>query len=172
MDFNILCTVHAANVDLKSFSDTFYREICDARLQPVLEALKVMKQCGVWIEITHLIIPTLNDTEEEIEALCRWIMEHLGHSTPLHLSRFFPNNQLNKLKPTPVETLLKAKTIAEDAGLKFVYVGNVRTREGESTRCPSCSTILISRNAYRIELNRLARGKCPECEAPIEGVWY
>ncbi len=163
--------VDAANVDLKSFSDDFYRNICGARLQPVLHALKGMKAGGVFLEITNLLIPTLNDSTEETKQLCNWVIENLGDETPLHFSRFFPQHQLQHLPPTPEETLLHAREIALNAGLKFVYVGNLQSREGESTRCPRCGKLLIERRGYRVVKNRIDLGKCPGCKTPIPGIW-
>ena len=168
---NICRFVDAANVDLKSFSDDFYRDICDARLQPVLKALTVMKECGVLLEITNLIIPTLNDSEEETRQLCGWIAEHLGPETPLHFSRFFPQNELKHLPPTPTGTLLRAREIALESGMQFVYVGNMQSDEGETTWCPRCRQSLIKRTGYHIRKNRIANGSCPACQTPIPGVW-
>jgi pyruvate formate lyase activating enzyme len=163
--------VDAANVDLKSFSDDFYRDICDARLKPVLKALKTMKESGVFLEITNLIIPTLNDSEEETKKLCGWVAENLGTGTPLHFSRFFPQNQLQHLPPTPVETIMRAREIAIDAGLHYAYIGNMADGAGESTWCAGCGALLIERSGYRIRENRLKGGSCPECQFPIPGVW-
>ena len=163
--------VDAANVDLKSFSDDFYRDVCDARLKPVLKALKTMKECGVFLEITNLLIPTLNDSEEETTMLCDWVVENLGEATPIHFSRFFPKNNLQYLPPTPMQTITRAREIAMEAGLQYVYVGNMADGVGESTRCPGCGTLLIERHGYRIRENRLVDGKCPECGLSIPGIW-
>ena len=163
--------VDAVNVDLKSFSDDFYRDICDARLSPVLKALTTMKECGVMLEITNLIIPTLNDSEEETKQLCGWIAENLGSETPLHFSRFFPQNELKHLPPTPIDTLLRAREIALQTGLQFVYVGNLQSDEGENTHCPNCGKPLIERHGYHVRKNRLAAGQCPACQTPVPGVW-
>ncbi|WP_136082473.1 AmmeMemoRadiSam system radical SAM enzyme [Pontiella desulfatans] len=163
--------IDAANVDLKSFSNRFYEEICDARLKPVLNALKIMQDSGVFLEITNLLIPTLNDSEEETKQLCAWIAENLGIETPLHFSRFFPQNQLRHLPPTPMETIIRAREIALGTGLQFVYVGNMHDGEGESTRCPGCGVCLIERYGYRIVKNGLVNGECPDCKTGIHGVW-
>jgi pyruvate formate lyase activating enzyme len=163
--------VDAANVDLKSFSDDFYRDICDARLQPVLTALKLMKECGVMLEITNLLIPTLNDSLDETTALCDWIVDNLGEETPLHFSRFFPRNQLKHLPQTPVDTILGARKIALETGLKHVYVGNMQDREGEHTRCRSCQRILIERHGYHVLKNEIKDSKCPDCGTPVYGIW-
>ncbi len=163
--------VDAANVDLKSFSDDFYRDVCDARLKPVLKALTIMKEYGVHLEVTNLIIPTLNDSEEETRQLCGWVVENLGPETPLHFSRFFPQNQLRHLPPTPTDTLLRAREIARETGLQFVYVGNMSSEEGENTYCPDCGKLLIERGGYIIRQNRLKNGRCSVCQTPIPGVW-
>ncbi|MDA3833575.1 MAG: AmmeMemoRadiSam system radical SAM enzyme [Spirochaetales bacterium] len=163
--------VDAANVDLKSFSEDFYRNICGAHLQPVLNALKVMKASGVFLEITNIIIPTLNDSLEKTEQLCDWIVENLGDETPVHFSRFFPQNQLKHLPPTPSETLLFARETALKVGLKFIYIGNIENREGENTRCPMCLKLLIERKGYRVIKNCIEQGKCPGCATPIPGIW-
>ncbi len=163
--------VDAANVDLKSFSDDFYRTICDARLAPVLKALTIMKECSVMLEITNLMIPTLNDFEEETRQLCGWVAENLGVETPLHFSRFFPQHQLKHLPPTPEETLLRAREIALQTGLQFVYVGNMQSDAGENTHCPNCGKLLIERHGYRVRQNGVVAGQCPACQTPVPGIW-
>lgn len=163
--------VDAANVDLKSFSDDFYREVCDARLAPVLKALTIMKECGVLLEITNLIIPALNDFEDETKQLCNWIAENLGVETPLHFSRFFPQNQLKHLPATPPDTLLRAREIARDAGLHYVYIGNMQSHEGENTHCPNCNKLLIERHGYTVRQHGIASGQCPGCQTSIPGIW-
>ena len=163
--------VDAANVDLKSFSDDFYRDVCDARLKPVLKALTIMKDCGVMLEVTNLIIPTLNDSEEETRQLCGWVVENLGPETPLHFSCFFPQNKLKHLPPTPPDTVLRAREIALEAGLQFVYVGNMQSAAGESTHCPVCGKLLIERHGYTLLQNRIEKGHCPACQTPIIGIW-
>ena len=163
--------VDAANVDLKSFSDDFYRDICDARLQPVLKALTVMKECNVMLEVTNLMIPTLNDSEGETRQLCDWIVENLGEKTPLHFSRFFPKNQLKHLPPTPIETILRARELAIETGLKHIYVGNISDGAGESTWCPSCCKLLIERQGYHVVRNKISSGSCSYCGTPINGIW-
>ncbi len=168
---NICRYVDAANVDLKSFSDDFYRDVCGARLQPVLKALKVMRASGVMLEVTNLVIPTLNDSAEETRQLCDWIADNLGEVTPLHFSRFFPQNQLKHLPPTPTETLLRARNIALAAGLKFVYLGNMSDEAGESTWCPTCEMLLVQRHGYHVVKNRIKDSSCPGCHSIIHGIW-
>lgn len=186
--FNILNTVHtcgyinerplrelaglldAADVDLKAFNEDFYGRICGGRLKPVLDAIVTLTEEGVWVEITNLVIPTLNDDPREIYDMCRWIYENAGPDTPLHLSRFFPYYKLKNLPPTPVETLLSAKKAAMDAGLRYVYIGNVRS-EGSNTLCPSCGKLLIERAGYHVLQNLVKNSRCPYCHTRIEGIW-
>ncbi|MFQ6039269.1 MAG: AmmeMemoRadiSam system radical SAM enzyme [Candidatus Poribacteria bacterium] len=159
----------AANVDLKSFSDEFYRKNCGARLDPVLESLKLMKQLGIWVEVTTLIIPTMNDSAEELRQIAEFILS-LGPETPWHISAFHPTYKLTRLPRTPVETLHKARKIGLDVGLRYVYCGNVPGDEGENTYCYNCEKILIKRFGYRILKYQIKEAKCPYCGAKIDGV--
>jgi pyruvate formate lyase activating enzyme len=172
----LLPLVDAANVDLKGFTNEFYVEHCGATLRPVLRCLELCVKLGVWLEITNLVIPTLNDDMARIASMCGWIRENLGAGTPLHFSRFWPRWKMKNLPPTPAETLEAARDTALEAGLKYVYVGNMRSREGENTFCPNpdCpdrGRPLIARVGYEILGNRLANGRCPACATAIEGVW-
>ncbi len=167
-----LCkVVDAANTDLKFFDDELYRSNCDGTLQPVLDALVTMKEMGVWVEITNLIIPTLNDKPDKIAEMCRWIVNNLGDDTPIHFSRFYPRYRLKNLPPTPVESLTTALKIAQDEGVKFVYIGNVMGNEGESTFCPSCERLILERKGYWVLSNHIKDGSCSYCNEPIAGVW-
>ncbi len=161
----------AVKVDLKSFEEKFYRDVCGATLKPVLDGMVIVKGLGVWLEVTTLVIPTLSDDLLMLRALARWIRKELGESTPLHLSRFHPEYQLRNLPPTPVETLENARREALDAGLKHVYIGNVLGHEGEATFCPGCGTKLIERTGYAIAANRLRGGRCPSCGTEVSGRW-
>jgi len=161
----------AANVDLKSFSDAFYRKTCGARLQPVLDAIKLYKQLGIWVELTTLIIPTLNDSEQELQSIAQFIKQEVGEDTPWHISAFHPMYKLPHIPRTPVETLRKARQIGLDAGLKYVYEGNVPGENGENTYCPKCKKQLIQRYAYRIEENKIKDSKCKYCGTKIDGVY-
>ena len=163
--------VDAANIDLKALSDSFYRDICGATLQPVLNSLVAAKSLGVWVEVTNLVIPTLNDSDESIESLCRWVMQNLGKETPLHFSRFFPQHRMENLPPTPASTLEKARQIAKAEGLHHVYVGNMVSEEGESTFCPSCGKLLVQRRRYTILQNNLVENRCPACRTEVAGLW-
>lgn len=160
----------AADVDLKAFTEDFYGRICGGRLKPVLDSLIILKEEGVWLEITNLIIPTLNDDMKNIREMCRWILRNLGPDIPIHFSRFFPYYKLNNLPPTPIGTLTEARKTAMDVGLRFVYVGNVR-HEGENTFCPECKKILIERIGYFVNQNNILNGKCKFCSTSILGVW-
>lgn len=167
-----LCrVVDAANIDLKGMTDEFYRSVCDGTLQPVLEALVLAKSLGVEVEVTNLVIPTLNDRDEDLGALVRWVKEHLGAETPLHFSRFHPQYQMRHLPPTPEATLRKAFQLARAEGLAHVYVGNVDLPEGRHTICAGCGAVLIRRSGYVILENRLQNGQCPECGKELYGKW-
>jgi len=160
----------AANIDLKGFTEDFYARICSGSLKPVLDSLSVLKEEGVWLEITNLIIPMLNDDMKTVKEMCKWIHKNLGPDVPIHFSRFYPHYKLNNLPPTPVLTLTNARKTAMDAGLNFVYIGNIR-HEGESTFCPKCKKILIERIGYYVKQNNLSDGKCRFCGATIAGIW-
>lgn len=160
-----------ANVDLKGFSEEFYREITGGTLQPVLETLKTLKKNGVWLEITNLIIPTKNDDEKTIRVMCEWIKDELGKDVPIHFSRFYPQYKLQHLPPTPLETLQRAAKIAKNLGLLFVYIGNVPGIREESTFCPKCRKIIIERKGYSILQINIKDGKCKFCKTEIPGRW-
>lgn len=167
-----LCTViDASNTDVKSFSDSFYKEYCDASLKPVLDGMIVMKERGVWLEITYLVIPTFNDDMDMIRKMCKWVLANLGPDTPLHLNRFYPMYQIRNLPPTPSDLLMKARKEALAIGLNYVYVGNVMGTSAENTVCPSDGTLLIKRMGYAILENNLVQGKCPKCGRKIPGIW-
>ncbi len=161
----------AANIDLKSFTDEFYREMCGARLEPVLESIKKMKNQGVWVEITTLVIPERNDSDEELRNIAEYIANEVGTETPWHVSRFHPDNKYTDSYSTPAETLHRAREIGEEAGLKYVYVGNIPGDRGEHTFCPRCKQLLINRDGFHVSGNKIRDGKCPECNTKIDGVW-
>ena len=160
----------AANIDLKSFSDEFYRKSCGARLQPVLESIRLYKKLGIWIELTTLIIPTLNDTDEELRKIAEFIKE-LGEDTPWHITQFYPTYKFIDLPRTPVATLRRAREIGLDVGLRYVYEGNVLGERGENTYCHNCGKQLISRFGYKIEENRIKNSLCGFCGAKVDGVY-
>lgn len=162
----------AANIDLKSFNPDFYRRLCGAELAPVLETLcYVKKESKCWLEITTLLIPGENDSPEEIQALSEWIARELGEDTPLHLSAFHPAWKMPDRPRTPPETLLRARKIAREAGLYYVYTGNIQDIEGSTTYCPQCGVPVIGRNGYEICLWALNHGHCPKCAQVISGVF-
>ncbi len=160
-----------ANIDLKGFSNEYYSKIAEGTLQPVLAALKILKEEGVHLEITNLVLPGLNDAQDSIVKMCLWIKENLGPDTPVHFSRFFPMYKLLSLNPTPVETLERARQIALDCGLNYVYIGNVAGHAAENTYCPKCKKIVIERRGYFIVQNNIVDGKCKFCGEKIEGIW-
>jgi pyruvate formate lyase activating enzyme len=159
----------AANVDLKSFDDGFYKKYCGARLEPVLDSLKKMKELGIWVEVTTLIIPTLNDSNEELSDIARFI-HSLGNETPWHISRFHPQYKMTGLQPTPLSTLQRAKQIGTDAGLKYVYTGNVPGDEGENTYCSNCGNLIIGRYGFRVDTLNLKGSQCSTCGREMEGI--
>jgi len=161
----------AANIDLKGFSEEFYAKLSEASLEPVLKSLKVLKEEGVHVEITNLILFGFNDDETLITKMCVWIKENLGADTPLHFSRAFPMYKLTSLNPTPLETLERAKKIALNSGLKYVYIGNVPGQSLENTYCPKCGKLLIERKGYFVLQNNIKDGKCKFCGETIEGIW-
>ncbi|MFQ6116140.1 MAG: AmmeMemoRadiSam system radical SAM enzyme [bacterium] len=164
--------IDAANVDLKGFTEWYYKEICFAELGPVLEALKILQKEGVWLEITNLIVPTLNDKLEEIGRMCDWIIDNLGYDVPLHFSRFWPMYQLKNLPPTPVEILTEARELAMSKGMHYVYVGNVPGHEGNNTYCANCKKLIIERVGFEILQNKVGSdGRCTECGHKVPGVW-
>lgn len=161
--------LHAANVDLKSFSEEFYRRFCGASLGPVLDTIARMWEAGIWVEVTTLVIPGRNDSEEEL----RWIAQFLAGISPdipWHISRFVPAYKVWDLPPTPVTTLRRAREIGLSAGLHFVYLGNV-PGEGEDTLCPSCGRVVVRRYGFLVRQNEIIEGHCPHCGAPIPGIW-
>jgi pyruvate formate lyase activating enzyme len=163
--------VDAANVDIKAMADDFYREVCSATLAPVLAAIRIMKEAGLHLEITNLVIPTLNDTDELLRKLAVWVRDELDAETPLHFSRFHPQHRMTHLPPTPPETLLRARRIALAEGLKHVYIGNIEVEGGEETRCAGCGRSLIRRHRYTLVANDVVNGACPQCGRPVKGVW-
>ena len=161
----------AANVDVKGFTDGFYRKLCGAELAPVLDTLAWLHhETQVWVELTTLLIPGQNDSEAEISALSRWVATEMGPDVPLHFTAFHPDFKMTDLPPTPPATLRRARQIALEAGLHHVYTGNVRDLAGGVTRCAACGTALIERDGYRILAYRLTTaGACPDCGAPLAG---
>jgi len=160
----------AANVDLKSFSEEFYRKITLSHLEPVLKALVALKKMNIWIEITNLVIPTQNDSNEEISDMCKWILDNLGDGVPLHFSAFHPDFKMLHISRTPEKTLLETRDIALNLGIKYVYTGNV-FGDGSNTYCPGCSELLIERNWHTIMKNNVVDNKCPKCKYQLNFIY-
>ncbi len=168
---SLLEHMNAVTVDLKAFNDTFYREVCSSRLNPVLNTLINIRKAGKHLEIVNLMIPSLNDNSDDVRKMCRWIVQNLGENTPLHFSRFFPSYKLQNLPPTPIETLEKAYEIAREEGIHFVTIGNVPGHEYNSTFCPRCRKKIIHRVHFEVRKNHVIDGKCNFCQYPIAGIW-
>jgi len=160
----------AANVDLKSFQEKFYKEICGSRLKPVLENLKLMREMGIWVEITTLVIPTLNDSDKEFEEIAQFIVS-LGPEVPWHISAFYPTYKMLNLPRTPASLLQRAREIGIKAGLRYVYCGNIPGEEGEDTFCPQCGRKVIERVGFRVVKNDVVKGECLHCHTKIDGIW-
>lgn len=168
---DLLKVVDAVKVDLKSFSEQYYKDIVNGELKPVLDALKIIHESGTWLEIVYLVVPTLNDKDDEFSALCKWVKSDLSPDVPVHFTRFHPTYLMTNLPPTPVATLERAYRIARDEGLRYPYIGNVPGNKAENTYCPDCGEILIERYGFRIGQNRIMDGKCAGCGVVIPGVW-
>jgi pyruvate formate lyase activating enzyme len=160
----------AANVDLKSYEEAFYKRVCGARVKPVLDNLRLMRDLGIWVEVTTLVIPTLNDSDRELEAIARYLSS-LGPEVPWHVSAFFPTYKMIDLPRTSAASLHRARRLGMEAGLRYVYCGNVPGDDGESTFCQGCGRRLIERAGFRVIRNDLVGGACGQCGVPIEGVW-
>jgi pyruvate formate lyase activating enzyme len=163
-------TLHGANVDLKSFSDRYYRRVCGATLAPVLETIGRLRELRIWVEVTTLLIPGHNDSDAELTALSRWLAS-VDPDMPWHVSAFFPAYRMADVPPTPVSALHRAVRIGRDAGLHYVYTGNIPEEAWETTACPRCGRWLVRRRGLRLLDNSLAAGRCRACGTPIAGVW-
>ncbi len=163
----------AVNVDLKSIQPDFYRRMAAGKLEPVLETLLYLKhETSIWMEMTHLIIPGHNDSQADLEKLCQWVVEHLGTDVPLHFTAFHPAYKLSTIPRTPNQTLLRAREIAKQAGIDYIYLGNCRIHGASHTFCHYCGLILIQREGYRIQRNRITiDGRCPDCKTVIPGIY-
>ena len=160
----------AANVDLKAFNEKFYKEICKAKIEHVKETLIQMKSLGIFIEVTTLLIPGLNDNRHELEMLAEFLVESLGPETPWHISGFYPTYKLLNRPSTPLETLIMAREIGIKTGLKYVYTGNVPSENSENTFCYKCNNLLIDRQGFYVKKNLIENGNCSHCGAHIDGV--
>ncbi len=159
------------NVDLKGFDAGFYRDYVGGELQPVLDSLLLLKEEGVHLEITNILIPPLNDDQKMVAGMCRWIRKELGPDVPLHFSRFYPLYRLTNLPPTPVPALDRARETALEAGLNYVYVSRVPGHRAENTACANCGEIVIKRKGFFVDEFRLEKGRCPKCANPVPGRW-
>lgn len=162
--------IDGANIDLKAFSDDFYREICGAKLQPVLDSIKAYRELGIWVEVTTLIIPGLNDRDDELKALAEFIVS-VGSEIPWHVTAFYPTYNLLEKPRTSIDLLVRAREIGLKAGLRYIYTGNIPGYEGENTYCYECKKLLIERNGFRINKNEITGGTCPACGVKIDGIF-
>jgi len=160
--------LNAANIDLKAMNDFFYTEICGAKLQPVLDSIKLHEELGIWIEITTLIIPDLNDSDDELRQIAKFIHDEVGEGTPWHVSAFRPTYKLTDKPSTPVSTLERAQKIGHEAGLRYVYLGNVG--RGENTYCYNCGTLIIQRSGFYSTKNEIKNNLCYKCNTTIDGI--
>jgi pyruvate formate lyase activating enzyme len=166
-----LCrSVDAVTLDLKAFEEPLFRELAGGRVAPVLRALEVFREEGVWVEVSSLMVPTLSDAPASIGAFAAWVVRTLGRDTPFHLLRFHPDHRLRTLPPTPVASMQEARRRCQDAGLRFVYLGNVPGHDANHTRCPRCGRVVIERQGYAVTKSALGAGRCP-CGEPIAGVF-
>jgi pyruvate formate lyase activating enzyme len=157
----------AINVDVKAFDDDFYKKVCKARLDPVLKTCELARELSIHLEVTYLVIPGYNDSVDEVRQFCRWVVDKLGSSTPVHFSRFHPDYRMTDVPMTPIETMLKIYDIAKETGIFYPYLGNVPLGEYENTICPNCGNICIERCGYSVTLNGIEDGKCAKCGTSI-----
>ena len=167
---NIHPDLHGANVDLKAFSEGFYKEQCGARLAPVLKSIEKMVEMGIWVEVTTLLIPGLNDSEQELRGIADFL-SRLDPGIPWHISRFHPTYRLTDVSPTPPERLRRAREIGFEQGLRYVYTGNLPGDEGENTFCHQCGELLIARYGFQVRKNAISGRSCPKCATRVPGVW-
>lgn len=160
--------IDAANVDLKAYSSDFYKTVCGASLERVLETIVLLHEAGLWLEITTLVIPTKNDSEKELRDIARFIAG-IDRNIPWHVSRFHPSYKMTDLPPTPSGTLFRARQIGQEEGLRYVYTGNIPGQGGEDTNCHGCGTVVVRRTGYKLHSFRLKNGLCPECGAVVAG---
>ena len=162
----------AVKIDLKSFSESYYRQVVSGQLKPVLESLVTLRKLGKWTEIVYLVLPTLNDSDQELRGLTQWIKANLGADVPLHFTQYHPEYLLKNLPITPVPTLERAKAIADAEGLHYVYIGNVPGHPAQNTYCPKCRKMLVERMGFTAGQVLIHKNKCPFCQEPIPGVWH
>ncbi len=161
----------AIKIDLKGYSEDFYRDVCNARLAPILRSIVQVARSGVHLELVNLVVPTLNDSQKMLSELVRWVVGEVGPDVPVHFTRFHPDYQLTNLAPTPISTLEKARELAMDAGIHYAYVGNVPGHPGDNTYCPACGKAVVQRQGYFLRSMDIENGHCTYCQEPIAGVW-
>lgn len=162
----------AVKIDLKAFSDSYYQKVVAGQLRPVLDTLVTLRNMGKWTEIVYLVVPTLNDSDDEFSGLARWVKANLGLDVPLHFTQFHPDYLMKNLPITPVRTLERAREIAIAEGLHFVYIGNVPGHPAENTYCPRCRAVLVERVGFEIRKMLVSKGACPHCKQTIAGMWH
>jgi pyruvate formate lyase activating enzyme len=163
--------VDAVKVDFKGFTEKYYEDICHAKLKPVMDTLEFLAKNRIWYEVVYLMVPTLNDNFDDIRSMCQWMVKDLGNNVPVHFTRFQPLYLLKNLPPTPVSSLDRAREIAMEEGMNYVYVGNVPGHPGENTYCSACKKVVIGREGFTILEMNLKDGKCKFCGKIIPGVW-
>jgi pyruvate formate lyase activating enzyme len=168
---NLSKVLDSAQIDLKGFTEEFYEELSSGYLAPVLETLKTLKEEGIHLEITNLLIPTKNDDMDRIKEMCSWIVRNLGPDTPVHFSRFYPLHKLKRLPSTPISTLEKARAVALSSGVEYVYIGRVPGHEAWNSFCPACKEMIIQRTGYMVTGMNLKEGRCGRCGKGIPGIW-
>ncbi len=163
--------IDAANIDLKNFCNNTYKKINHATLEPILNTLKTLKKYNVWLEITYLLIPDINSSNQMLNDVCKWLKENNLSDVPLHFSRFYPTYKLNNISPTSLDLLKKAFNIAKNNNIKYVYIGNVAGTNFENTICPNCNRTIIERIGFKVKTNNISNSKCKFCECIIDGIW-
>lgn len=162
----------AVKIDLKSFSDRYYQKVVTGELKPVLDTIVALREMGKWTEIVYLVVPALNDSDQEFRSLANWVKTSVGEDVPLHFSQFHPEYLFNNLPVTPVSTLERAKAIADAVGLHYVYIGNIPGHPAENTYCPQCGRLLVERAGFEIRQMLIRNGACPSCKHAIPGIWH
>jgi pyruvate formate lyase activating enzyme len=162
----------AVKIDLKSFSESYYRQVVTGQLKPVLDSLVNLHKLGKWTEIVYLTVPTLNDSDQEFRGLAQWVKANLGEDVPLHFTQFHPEYLMKNLPITPVATLERAKAIADAEGLHYVYIGNVPGHPAQNTYCPKCRKMLVERVGFTASRMLIEKDHCPFCQQPIAGIWH
>jgi pyruvate formate lyase activating enzyme len=162
--------LHAANVDLKGFNDARHRRVCGAKLQPMLDTIRRLKECNIWVEVTTLLVPGHNDSDEELQQIARFL-KSVGADIPWHVSAFYPAYKMMEVEPTDLTDLLRAWKIGKEEGLRYVYCGNLPGSHHEDTVCYNCGAQLVERRGFTVQRIALRQGRCPDCDTPIDGVW-